>query len=74
MLQARCRANLGEEPFAPERRTEIRMQHFDGNIAVVLDVVREVHRGHAASTEFAVKAVAVGKRCRESRDDVTHGV
>ena len=41
MLQACGGPYLGKKPFAAERGAEIWMQYFDGDIAVVLDVVRE---------------------------------
>ncbi|MFY7949730.1 MAG: hypothetical protein ACOVRP_11000 [Gemmatimonas sp.] len=37
------------------------MPHLDGHIALVAQVVREVHRGHAAGAELAVNAVAAAK-------------
>jgi len=50
------------------------MQHFDGDIALVFEVVREVHGGHAASAELAVDAVAVGERGGEAGALVMHVV
>jgi hypothetical protein len=35
-------SDLGEEAVAAERRAEVRMQHLDGDIALVTEVVREV--------------------------------
>jgi hypothetical protein len=60
MLQSRGGADLGEEALAAECGAEVGVQHLDGDIALVLEVVREVHGGHAASAEFALDAVAVG--------------
>ena len=37
-------------------------QHLDGDFAIVLDVVCEVHGGHATSTKLAIDRVAVGER------------
>lgn len=66
MLQAGGGADLGEKTFASERRTEIGMQHFDGHITVMFDVVRKVHSGHAALTDLALYAVTVGECGSES--------
>ena len=61
MLQARRGADLGEEALAAERRAQVGVQHLDGDVAIVLEIVREVHGGHAALAELAVEAVAVGE-------------
>ena len=45
---------------APSKGAQVWMQHCDGDVALVLEIVREVHGGHAAGTEFTVNAVAVG--------------
>ena len=72
MLQARGGADLAQEPLAAERRAEIGMQHLDGHVAIVLEVVREVDRGHAAGAEFALDAVAVGEGGVQARADGVH--
>ena len=66
MLQARRGADFAQEPFAAKRRTQVGVQHLDGDIALVLEIVREVHGGHAAGAEFAVEAVAIGQRGGEA--------
>ena len=46
------------------------MQHLNGHVAVVLDVVREVHGGHAAGAELVVEPVAAfegGGQTRQHR-------
>ena len=47
MLQARRSADLGQESFAAEGRVEIGVQDLDCDVAVVLEIVREVDGGHA---------------------------
>ena len=61
MLQIGRRADLGEESGAADHRRELRFQHFDRDLAVVLQVVGEIHRGHSAGAEFALDAVAVSE-------------
>jgi hypothetical protein len=41
---------------------KIGMENLDRYIAIVLDVVREVDRGHAALTELTLDRVAVRER------------
>ena len=48
----------------PSDGGELRAQHLDGDLAVVLQVLGEVHRGHAALAQLALDAVAVGQSGR----------
>ena len=59
VLQFRGGLDLAQKPLGPECGTEIRVQHLDRDIALVLEIVREVHGGHAAGTEFAGYAAAL---------------
>ena len=60
--------DLGEESLAAEHGAELRLEHFDGDVAVVLHVVREVDGRHAAGAELSLDAIAVGERDREVSD------
>ncbi len=42
------------------------MQHLDGDVAVVLEIVREVDGGHAAGADLAVDTVAIREGVRQS--------
>ena len=72
MLQIRRDLDLAQEPFDAEYRTEFRLEHLDGDGAIVLDVVREKHRGHAAGADLAVEAVATAKCGGETIEHVGH--
>lgn len=61
MLQLGGGLDLGEEALGAQSRAEIGMQDFEGNIAVVLEVVAKKHRGHTAGADFAVHGVAAGE-------------
>ena len=63
----RGRLDLGEEPLGAERRGEIGVQHLDRDVAVVLEVVREIDGRHAAAAELALDAVAIGDGSGEVR-------
>ena len=67
VLQLGRGANLAQKAFDAERFTEVGVQHFDGDVALVLEIVREVDGGHTSGTELALDAIAVGKRRREAR-------
>ena len=66
MLQSRGRADLREEPLASEGRAEVGVQHLDRDVAIVPDVVREVHCRHPTRAQLSHDAVAVGERRRDA--------
>ena len=51
---------------APSGGGELGAEDLDGDLAVVLEVVREVDRGHAALAELALEPIAVGQCRREA--------
>ena len=61
MLQIRRGLDLGEEPLGADHRGELRPQHLDRDLAVVLEVLRQIHRRHAARAQLPLDAVAVGE-------------
>jgi hypothetical protein len=73
MLEPRRGLDLAQEPFAPEHRAEIRVQHLDGDFALVAQVMRQVNRGHAARAELALDPVAAGEGLRQAQRGVRHG-
>src|SRR5439155_9322041 len=57
--------DLAQEALGPDRSAEIRSEHFDGYLAVVLQVQGEMNRGHPPLAQRALQAVAVGQRLRK---------
>ena len=49
--------DLAQEPLTAERGAELGMQHLDGDVAIVLEIVREVDGRHAAGAELALDAI-----------------
>ena len=45
--------------------SQLGMQHSDGDVTLVPEIVREVHRGHPPRAKLALEAVAVGQSGRE---------
>ena len=72
MLQIGDGLDLAEEPLGADDGGELRPKHLDGDLAVVLEVVGEVHGGHAAGAELALDPVAVGHGEGEPVDGVGH--
>ncbi len=48
MSQVRRRLDLGQETLGTDDRSQLGLQDLEGDFALVLDVVGQVHRGHAA--------------------------
>ncbi len=62
MLEVGGRPDFGQEPLGAEGRGELGVQHLDGDVAVVLQVVGEIDRGHPALPKLAVDPVALRQR------------
>ena len=58
--------DLAEEALGAERRRQLGPQHLDGDLAVVLEVLGEIDRGHAALAELALDAVAIAEGLGEA--------
>ena len=64
--------DFAHEAVGAEGRRQVRLQHLHRHLAVVLEVLGQVHRGHAADAEFAFDAVAVGQRRDKPGKGVGH--
>ena len=62
MLEPGTEPDLPEEARRTQRGGELGMHDLERDRAVVLQVVGEPDRGHAAAAELAVERVAVGQR------------
>ena len=74
MLEVRGGLDLAQEALGADDGGELGAEDLDGDGAIVLEVVREVDGGHAARTELALDAVAVGQRRSKTRGGVSHRV
>ena len=46
------------------------MQHLDGDVAIVLEIMSEIHRRHAARAELTLDAIVAGECGREARQGI----
>ena len=53
--------DLAEKSLGTEHRAELGIEHLDGHLAMVPQVVGQVDGGHPASPELTVEGVAVGQ-------------
>ena len=65
--------DLAQEPLGADDRGQLRPEHLDRHLAVVLEVLRQVDGGHAAGAEFLLEAVAVGEGLGEAGKRVRQG-
>jgi hypothetical protein len=62
VLQIRRDANLSEKSLDTEDRAEFRLQHFERDTSIVLDVACTIDRRHSADTDLVFNAVAASER------------
>ena len=72
MLQVRRRANLGKESLWSECGGEVGVEDLECHLSRVLDVAREVNRGHAAGADLPLDLIAVAEGGGERRP-FSHG-
>lgn len=70
MLETGSELDLPQEPVWAERRSQLRVEDLERYRAVVLEVEREVDRGHASAAELSVDAVTVGECSRKVVADI----
>ena len=58
MLQMGGDADLAQEALSAEDGAELRLEHFDRDEAIVLEVARAIHGGHPPTADFALDDVA----------------
>ncbi len=73
VLQVGRHLDLLQKPLGPDHRRQLRPQHLQRHLAVVLHVVRQVHRRHPALAQVGFDPVTVGQRRRELGRDLGHG-
>jgi hypothetical protein len=64
--------DLAQETFGPDDGGQFGSQDLDGDPAIVADVLRQIHQGHAALAELALNAVTVGEGGGQCRRDIRH--
>lgn len=59
VLESRRGSDLGEKAFGAQHGAEVVVEHLDGHVARMAEVLGEIDRGHAALAELALDAVAI---------------
>jgi hypothetical protein len=61
MDQAGDEIDLSVEPLEAKGRADFGVEHLEGDFAFVLEIVREVNRGHAAAPKLTLETVTIGE-------------
>jgi hypothetical protein len=64
--------DLSQKPLRSEQGGELWLYDLDGDVAVVLQVFREVDGRHAAAAQLALDPVAAGQRGAQLFEGVAH--
>ena len=72
MLEPCEDADLAGEAIRPECRRQLRAQHLHGNLAVVLQVIGEVDRGHPADPDLSLDRISRGEGASKTVDWLWH--
>src|SRR5439155_1473689 len=72
VLEACLDTDLAQEPVAADRRGELRPEHFDRHVPIVLPVVGEVDVGHAPGADLPIELIAVRERGPQAINLVHH--
>ena len=74
MLQAGGGPDLHDEPLGTQDGGELGLQHLEGDLAVVPQVVGQVDGGHAAFTQGMVDRVPTRQGVVQPPDHIRHEV
>ena len=72
VLKLGCGLDLPREPIAPERGGQLGAQHFDRDLAMVLDIEGKIDGRHPPRAKLPLDAVAAGQRLRHALESVGH--
>ena len=70
MLQIRGRLDLCEEALGADDRSQLRLEDLEGDLPLVLQVIREIDRRHPAFAQFALDAVTTFEGCVQTGDRI----
>ena len=72
VLEVGGELDLGEEPLGADDGGELRAQNLERDLAVVPEVLGQVHRRHPACADLAFDPVTVGERRLEPVEQLWH--
>jgi hypothetical protein len=72
MIEVRCDLDLAEETIDANRSGQLRPEHLDRDLAIMLEIVSEIDGCHPTSTELTLNRVAVSQRSFQTIKGVSH--
>ncbi len=72
VLELFCDFDFTQEAIGTQGRSQLWLQHFDGDMPIVFEVTGQVHRGHTTGAEFFFDLVFVGEGGGEAGEDIGH--
>jgi hypothetical protein len=72
VIQAGGELDFAEEPVGAEHGRQLGMQHLDRHPPLVLQVLRQVHRGHAPAAQLTLDGVAISQGGAETKVEIGH--
>ena len=72
MLEIRGCTDLSQEPFRADDSGKLGAEYLDGDLAVVPQVICQIHRRHSSRAELALDIVTVGESFSKSIRGVSH--
>ena len=57
VLEVCCGLDLRQEPLRADHCSQVRLKDLQRDLSLVLEVIRQVHRGHPALTDFLLDEV-----------------
>jgi hypothetical protein len=65
--------DLAREPLGPQGGRQLGAEHLERHLALVLHVVRQVHRRHPARSKLALDGVTIGQCGLQAIRPIVHG-
>src|SRR5204863_4399815 len=72
MPEVCCIGDLAEESHVTEGGREVGAQNLERDRSIVLEIVREIHRRHAAGAELTLDTITIGECGGESVNRSVH--
>jgi hypothetical protein len=65
VLEPGGETDLAEKALSAQAGGDLRVQHLERHRPIVLEILRQVDRGHAAATELPLNPVSIGQGGRQ---------
>ena len=74
MLQVGGGPDLPQEPLGADHGRELGLEQLERDPSPMAEIVRQVHRRHAAGAQLSLQAIAVRQRGLEALEELGHRI